>query len=172
MTADMSYYVQPAPFLAGWIIFWLFCYTVPFFSFSFKSRKPLPDDSRAKHQFLMIVVLATLMHTAGFFEISSALHRSSFFPQILQQQALTIFLFGLLLAMFGRYNIRSLSFREVVFSINPEKSNFPSYTFLKHPMYAGLTLAFLGFLLGYPTGIGAASFIAIILIFLKRAARE
>ena len=165
---------SPTLFMIGWIIFWLFCYSAPLLGASSqpKKRNALPDDPLAKRQFYAIVFLATLMHTAGFFGFSLLHYEYSFFGGYVGLWSLVIFSGGVVLAMFGRWRIRFLSFRELACALSPEKNISGSYTFLKHPMYAGLTLAFLGFLLAYPTVVGTGSFTAIIVLFVWRARRE
>ncbi|MEK7514575.1 MAG: methyltransferase [Patescibacteria group bacterium] len=152
----------------------MFLFAAPLLSrdVSSKNRVSLPDDKLAKRQFYAIIFFVTLMHTAGFFGISRIELLPFFATPVVLAVVLGIFLVGIALAMMDRWVIRSLSFREVVFSINPEKNTSGTYRFIKHPMYAGFTLAFLAFLLVYPTVVGLLSLLVILFIFVKRAQRE
>ena len=161
--------ILPSLFLLGWFLFWSFSYAAPYFYARATEKEPEAPitNKRARRQFYAIFALATLAHGAGFWNMT-ALSYTAVPPEI----TLVVFYLGILLAMFASWNIRFLSFRDMVFSITPHKVNSGPYRFIRHPMYAGLTLAFSGFLLAYPTIAGTVSLAGIIWIFLMRASAE
>lgn len=170
----MSYYILPAIFIFGWIIFWSFCYLASrYHSKSLPNRINLPtDDKSTRRQFYTITLFSCFMYFAGFWEITLLQYPSFFTPIVFQEVAVLVYLLGIFIAMFAAWNIRLLSLSEMLFSISPHKINTGPYKFIRHPMYTGISLAFLGFLLAYPTFIGLVSFFVIVYIFSVRATRE
>ncbi len=170
---DISYYLFPALFISGWITFWSFCATASrLYSKSATEHSISIDTARAHYQFYAITLLATAMHFAGFWHITPLRYSDSFVPFLSQGIAFVVFVSGIVLATLAAWYIRFLSFREIIFSINPHEISTGPYRFMRHPMYLGLTVAFLGFLLAYPTIIGAAGFAGIVFIFSVRAFTE
>ncbi len=171
---DVNSYFLPIFFLSGWIIFWSFCYAAPHLypESITKQFRASTDSVRAHRQFHTIALLATLMHFAGFWNITPIGFPDSLLPPIPQGAVLVIFTIGILLAMLAAWNIRFLTFHQMVFSISPRKVSGGPYKIIRHPMYAGLATALFGFLLAYPTIIGAVSLVAIVCIFSVRASAE
>lgn len=167
-------YALPALFLLGWISFWTFSFVAPRFQAPASTRQSgVPAVSaRARRQFYAIFLFATLLHGAGFWNLTPLRYSGSLFPPASAGVALAIFCAGILLAMYASWSIRFLSFREMVFSMSPRRVGDGAYRLIRHPMYAGMTLAFFGFLLAYPTLLGAASLAAIVCIFSARARAE
>lgn len=150
-------------YILGWIAFWLFSWAA---GSREKRGSARPESARARRQLYAIAAAATALYTAGFWGWTSS-------PSPVSEEiALAVFSAGILLAMSASWNIRFLSFREMAFSMSPKEVRAGPYRFMRHPMYAGMALAFLGSLLAYPTVIGAASFALILVIFWTRASAE
>ena len=160
----------PSLFIFGWIIFWAFSYAAPrFHAEPGAGSVPTPIESGpARKQFYAIALCASLLYTAGFWNITPA----PLSPAAPMKFALLIFYIGILLAMSASWSIRFLSFKEMVASFSRREVHAGPYRYIRHPMYAGMALTFFGSLLAYPTVIGAIAFGAIAAIFLMRAAAE
>ena len=72
----------------------------------------------------------------------------------------------------SRWQLRSLSLYEMVFSLNPTRSEAGIYRYLHHPMYVGIAFLLCGSFILYPTIPGIFIFSGIGFLLYKKIGLE
>lgn len=131
-----------------------------------RQERPLNDK---------IAVLTTLIFISGTLFYSFSFSRLGqwqiSFPESAESAiyflGLSLVVVGMALMLVSRWQLRHLNNEEVIFSLNTsELVTNGIYSYMKHPMYAGLALIFLGSLIIYKN-IPSLIFFLAILFFLR-----
>lgn len=130
----------------------------------------LPRDKRLVVYSTLVFLLTSLYYTVSFTRETVPVDPAiSPWTCVL---AISLSCTGAFLMCLSRWELRSLSLPEMVFSLNPIKNTVGAYRYLRHPMYLGIVLLLCGTFVIYPTTAGLALFLTIVLVLWKKAVLE
>lgn len=154
-----------------WVIFFLVFMIIPHLgeSRTDDDRGKRPLNNRIAALTSVIFISGALFYSFSFFGVSPV--RISFSENIegaMYVIGLSLVVAGMALMLVSRWQLRHMDDEEVIFSLNrSELVTDGIYRYLKHPMYAGLTIIFVGSLLIY-RNVPSIVFFFIILYALRR----
>ncbi len=117
-----------------------------------------------------IFIFGTLFYSVSFSKIGQLkLGIFENYEFFILSTGLTIVIIGMAFMLISRWQLRSLSNKDVFFSINNTKLVTDGlYRYMKHPMYMGLLMIFLGSIVIYKNPLSLIFFLAILYLIRQK----
>jgi protein-S-isoprenylcysteine O-methyltransferase Ste14 len=153
--------------VACWIVLLLY-WTISAFSQK-KSKEKSPLKSRVGYSLLLLISYLLLLFSYKIFPLSYILINGSYFVNFL---SIFLCLFGLIISLFARRVLGNNWSRDVMIKENHQLITSGPYKYIRHPIYLGLLLLFLGTALAIGNLGGLLGFILLFFNFRRKYMAE
>jgi protein-S-isoprenylcysteine O-methyltransferase Ste14 len=144
------------------LLYWILC--------AFNNKKSIYRQSRRSRWYFVLGLFIAFYCVARFEQFDAALFSITLFTQVLGMALCTS---GILLAIWARTILGTNWSGIVTLKENHELIRNGPYAFVRHPIYCGIIVAFLGTILAlYPSVRGLIDLVIIIILFLIKSRME